>query len=264
MNAPDPLVVLAALVRAHAQPIPNTATREPVIYLRHIGAAGLQHHGLPDPPPEVDEAVLGELKAQGHLDISYTISSDWLLTPTRRGRDLVVEHERVTNTEPVADVQPVLDAIAAQAKAANKLAWAAVRPVLEALRSYWERGGLSRHGVQLGALLHALQEEHEDMFLATVLALIEGGYLRAAGDLSTNGIPAEVTFTDHTQAVLDGWPGASPNELVEKLIAVLTATAAEEQDPTRKRRLERVVEALRELGVSVTSEVLSKVITGGV
>jgi hypothetical protein len=65
------------------------------------------------------------------------------------------------------------------------------------------------------------------------------------------------------EAVLDGWPGAAPAELVENLLAVLIEQAQGEADVTRKRRLERLIEAVKELGVSTASEVISKVITGG-
>jgi hypothetical protein len=72
-----------------------------------------------------------------------------------------------------------------------------------------------------------------------------------------------VALTDKAHSILDGWPGAAPSELAENLLAVLTATAAAEPDPVRKGRLEAFVGAVRDVGVSVTSEVLSKVIMGG-
>jgi hypothetical protein len=50
---------------------------------------------------------------------------------------------------------------------------------------------------------------------------------------------------------------------VENLLAVISVAAQEEADPTRKRRLEKFGDAIREVGVSISSEVLAKVITGG-
>jgi hypothetical protein len=73
--------------------------------------------------------------------------------------------------------------------------------------------------------------------------------------------PIEVTLTDKTRAILDGWPGATPNEFVENLLAVLTFAAVNEGDPERRGRLEGLLVAIKEVGVSLTSEVLAKVFT---
>ena len=72
-----------------------------------------------------------------------------------------------------------------------------------------------------------------------------------------------MTITEKAHTVLDGWPGAAPEELVENLLTVLTVAAADETDPARKRRLERLAKTIREVGISVTSEVIAKVLTGG-
>ena len=76
------------------------------------------------------------------------------------------------------------------------------------------------------------------------------------------GLPAEVQFSEKAHTVLSGWPGASPDELVNNLLAVLTKRAAEEADPDRKRRLEGLAESVRAVGVSTVSQVLSKVLLG--
>jgi hypothetical protein len=68
VTSSEALVVLGALVEAHAQPLPNTGTREPIMYLKHLGGASLEHHALDD-PPVVDDALLEELSYQGYLDI---------------------------------------------------------------------------------------------------------------------------------------------------------------------------------------------------
>lgn len=82
-------------------------------------------------------------------------------------------------------------------------------------------------------------------------------------DLSANDMPAEVAFGDRAHSVLDGWPGVSPDELVENLLAVVAATAASESDPTRKRRLEGLAETVRELRVATAGDVLARAFTGG-
>jgi hypothetical protein len=99
-----------------------------------------------------------------------------------------------------------------------------------------------------------------------------GSYLAAgalggsiiADDGRTSRFPSEVAFTDKAHAILDGWPGAAPRELVDNLLAVLAQTAAEEQDPARRRRLEALAAAVKDVGVSVASQVMAKVITGAI
>jgi hypothetical protein len=253
--------VLAALVEAHAVVHPNTGRREPIMYLRHMGGADLQHHGL-DEVPAADDALLEELLGQGYIDIDYREHS-WSIAPTAAGRALVEQHQRILSLDPVAEPQPVLDALAAQAESDTKLAWPAVRPLLAALRGYWEAGGFSVHGVQLPALLNVLPEQHEGLFIATVRALVRGEYLLPTTDLVANDVPGEVAFSDRAHAVLDGWPGAAPKELVENLLAVVAAAAASEQDPKRKRRLEGLAETVRELGVATAGDVLARAFAGG-
>ena len=231
------------------------------MYLKFAGGSGLNHHALAD-PPAVDDALLEELSSQGYLDIDYR-EHNWNLTPTASARSLVEQHQRILDLEPVADLQPVLDAVAEQAGSSNKLAWPAVRPVLGALRTYWEAGGFSPHGVAIPAVLAALPEEHEGLFIATMRALVGGDYLLRMTDLSANDMPAEVAFSDRAHSVLDGWPGASPDELVENLLAVVAAMAAAETEPSRKRRLEGLAETVRELGVATAGDVLARAFTGG-
>jgi tellurite resistance protein len=74
---------------------------------------------------------------------------------------------------------------------------------------------------------------------------------------------AELVLTERALEVLDGWPGAAPEDLVENLLAVLVAEAKDETDPARKRKLETLIDSVREVGVAITSEVLAKVLTGG-
>ena len=75
-------------------------------------------------------------------------------------------------------------------------------------------------------------------------------------------MPAEVEITDRTRAVLDGWPGATPDELVENVLAVLAEEEASETDPVRKSRLKQMAETVKEVGVSTAGEVLARVLMG--
>jgi hypothetical protein len=268
MPGPDALPVLRALVDAHAQPDPRTGKREPIWYFRYDQGDSMQHHALPSPQPEVDDALLEELHAAGLLNIEWE-RQEWKLTPTVEARNLLEQHDRVANAELVASVDGLKNAVATQLDSPNRLQWPAVRPVLAALRRYWEDGGFSEHGIQLGPIHEALPDEQGGLFAATVRALVEGGYLRSTSARATTRLeaagrmPAEVVVTDHAFRVLDGWPGASPEELFENLLAVLVTEAQEETDPARKRKLEKLTETVREVGVSITSEILKRVILGG-
>ena len=264
MSGPDSVSLLRALVEAHSHVHPRTGTREPMMFLRFAGGSRLQHHAEPAGGwPDCDDAVLEELRDQGLLDIGYVGGGDsWQLTPTPAGRDVAAQYDRAMSDSPVADPADFLAAVEAQAAFGNKLAWPAVRPVLAALREYWEAAGFSAHGVALRALLHALPEGREAMFRATIRALVEADYLRSTSGLYMNEIPVEVALTERAHTMLDGWPGAAPEDLFENLVAVLTATAAAEPDENRKRKLQGTLATVKELGVSTASEVLTKVLLG--
>jgi hypothetical protein len=174
MVGPNPLDLLSAFVTAHAVPHPGTGTREPILFIQYLGGSNLQHHALPaDTEVDVDEAVLEELHGQGLVSIDYREAS-WSIVPAVQGRSVADEYERAQCEELVADAAPFLDAVAAQAQAENKLAWPAVRPVLAAMRAYWEAGGMSPHGIQLRPLLGVLPDDQGQLAVAAVLALVEG------------------------------------------------------------------------------------------
>jgi hypothetical protein len=268
---PNELDVLSIFVAAHAKPDPRTGHRVPIWYHRSFGGGGLVHHGFDrEPPPEIDEALLEEMSGHGLITIDYR-EHNWNLTPTPYGRQVVEERDRVQNQTPLADERPLVDAVSAQAAADNPLSWPAVRPVLLALRIYWQKSGFSPHGIALAPLAGALPDEQAPMFAATIRSLLKGEYLESVGSLGTvlgtdDGsqiqLPGEVAITEKAHSILDGWPGAAPEELVENLLAVLVASAANETDPARKRRLETLASTIREVGVSITSEVIAKVLTG--
>lgn len=263
MSGPDPLAILRVLVEAHDQPHPRTGSREPIIFSRFIGGSSIQHHGFAEGgKPDVDEAVLSEMQVSGWLDIDYTGNS-WCLVPTPEGRHLVEQHDRVNSSEPVADTAPLLAAVTAQTHASNKLGWPVVRPVLVALRDYWEAGGFSPYGIQLRALIELVPEEQDALFAATVRGLMTSDYLVSTTALGLDTLPAEVALTDKAHQALDGWPGAAPEDLVENLLAVLTTTAAAETDPAKKKRFQKLADGVRELGVATASEVIAKVVAGG-
>jgi hypothetical protein len=260
MDEPDQMTVLRLLVKAHAQPTEGSIVRSPIYYNPGSRSSTLQHHALPDPPP-VDDHMLEELSDTGAIDIDYG-GNLWKLTPTRLGREMVEQLERIEGRVLGLDVAPLVEAISAQADSDNKLAWPVVRPVLASLRGLWEEGGFSPNGVQLPHVADELPDDQRQLFAATVRELIDSEYLQARPGLAINGLPAEVVMTDRTRVYLDAWPGAEPSELAENFLAVLTAAIAAETDPERKGRLERFAGAVRELGVAVTADVLAQLMLG--
>jgi hypothetical protein len=260
---PDHIVALRTFIDAYENPEYLDGGHEPLYFFRSIGDCQLQHPGLPDGVLEFEEAALEEMGAMGLIDIDDS-GNVWRVTPAALGRALLAESDRFAVAEPpVADLAPFLHAVEEQFKSENRLAWPAVRPVLLAMRRYWEDGGFSAHGVATRALVAALPERRMPMFVATMDSLIASDYLTSDSNLVVSGVVSEVRFAPRAHAVLDGWPGAEPDELVKNLLAVLESAATREQDPDRKRLLRRAMEAVKELGISTASEVLAKVITGG-
>jgi hypothetical protein len=267
MANPDPLTILRVLVEAHAVSHPTTGDREPIWYLRTMGGTSVQHHAIKGEIPPFDEAVLQELSYEGLLDIEY-LEHSWNLTPTPRARETIASLDRLDSAEAVADIGFIVTAVESQATSDSKLSWPAVRPVLAALRSYWESGGLSPYGIQLRPVFAALPEGTEPLFAATLRSLIEADYLRPTTGLSAQtsagfNFPLEVELTEKARTVVDAWPGASPSELGENFIAILSAAIASEPDPRRKGQLEKLRENAREVGVSAAGEVLAKLVMGG-
>ena len=257
------LNILEALVQAHEVPYPGSQTREPIMFLRHLGGHTVQHHALDAADVEgLDEAMLEELQAKGLLDIEYR-EHNWNFRPTPLARSVVEAHARVSASDPTADVAPIVDAARAQAQAGNPLAWPEVRPVLLALREYWHQSGFPEHGVALRAILEAIPDELFDLFKATVRTLERGEYLSASSDLAIAGVPGEVTFLDRAHAAIDGWPGASSTELVENLLAVIARAETATDDPGEQGRLRKLGETVREVGVATAGDVLARAMMGG-
>ena len=270
-KTPNEMALLRVLVDAHGMPA-HDGTREPIMFLPFRN--GLHHHALPEEIPYVDDAMVSELQAKGLIDLNYTGSNTILITPTPLGRSLVAAEDRARVDEPMADISGIVMALVDQKEASNPLAWPAVRPVLAALRDHWHAAGFSEHGIQLLPVARALpSDELAPLFGATIRSLVAAGYLEDSSLSATlsddeTGLrvrfPLEVALTERAHAILDGWAGAPASELVENLLIVLAQTAAAEEDPARKRRLEGLATAIRDLGISVTSDVIAKVITGGV
>jgi hypothetical protein len=259
------LSLLVVLVNAFETPHPARGTREPLDFFRVAGGGKLQHHAL---PAHFDRAVgetdLEELSYAGLLDIDYR-NGNWRLAPTPDGSQVVRDYQVAQDTELRAPADHFLTAAAEQAEDANPLAWARVRELLIGLREHWQASGFPADGIQMRPLVHALPTDHEANTDAGLRALLFDGYIEARSDIEiSGGIPALVALTPKAFQALDGWPSENPTQLYGRLIAAIEAQEKETTDPARKRRLKKAGESMRELGVSTASEVLAKVITGGV
>lgn len=254
--------LLTTIVDAHEQVHQATGSREPLMFIRFAGGHEITHHAISQGDLDgLDEAMLEEMQAEGLIDLDYR-EHNTNFRPTALAHSVVEQHKRLGDLQPTADLSQLSQALKGQLAAEKKFAWTAVRPVLEALRSYWEESGFPQHGVNVGAIIQSLPAGEDKIFEATMRALLEGGYVAGTSDLAIAGIPAEVIFTDRTRAILEGWPGATPTELVENLLAVINAISANEANPEKKRRLEKLAETVKEVGVSTAGEVLAKVLIG--
>ena len=232
------------------------------MFLRTMGGLHFQHHGFgQEAPPPFDESTLALLRDQGLIDIEYHANSQ-SIAPSARGEAVAAEWERLQSAEAGADTTGIMMAIEGLAQAESPTAWAGVRPVLASLRRYWVESGLSSDGILLKPVISAIPEERQQLFIATAATLVDSDYLRSAGSLTYTSIPAAVALTDRARTQLDGWPGASPEELAENLVAVITEQAQNESNSTRRRNLQAVVEALRDLGIKAASEIISKAVMG--
>ena len=248
---------------AHSQVDPQTSHREPIYMFRFSGGHTFRHHALEAGQLDsLDEALIDELAGQGLVGLDYPGTSSISLTPTGRAYEVVEELDRVEGAELTADAKEITGAVEAQAAADNKLAWPAVRPVLVALRNYWEASGFSEHGVALTPILAVLPEERHGLFKATTRELLEGDYVRPGSSVAANGVPGEIVFTARTQFSLAGWPGAEPDELVRDLLAVIAELEELEGDPQKKKRLSELGRSVRDVGTEVAGEVLAKLILG--
>lgn len=258
------LSLLKALVAAHAIPEQGTAgERTAILYLRFQGGAVLRHDGFAGAePPPVDDTALEDLRSQGLVDIDYHANS-WTITPTLAGRRMVEQLEAIERETPLADLAPFVAAFERQGAASNMLAWPAVRPILVAFDGYWQAAGFPASGIPTLPFIAAVPEGSEGRLVATVQALIDDGYLTRETTLALSDLPAMVGIGGRARSVLAGWPGASRADLVENLDAVLTERASDEDDPERRRRIEKWKDGIREVGVTTAGEVLSKVLTGG-
>ena len=251
------LEVLTAFVDAYAVTTDN-GERRSILYVRYIGGHQLQHHGSGE-WPRFDDGTIDSLRQQGLI----TFAGKDSFTPTALGQEVAAEYKRSNEACLVGDPAPIFTAVEEQSVAENILAWPVVLPVLAALRDYWVSGGLAQHGLAMKPLIEEVANEFRDLFLATVTMLVEGEYLEAAGCLSVLGVPGEIRLTTKARSVLDGWPGAAPSDLVQNLLAVLSERVRDEPDVEQRKRWQSLLDLVKELGVSVTSEVLAKVLTGG-
>ena len=260
-EVPNELDVLRALVTAHDQRHPRTGDREPIMFLRAMGGSHIGHHALANLPEGVDEAMLEDMHGKGLISIDYR-QHNWNITPTAYARQIIDESNRINRDEPTTDLSELLRRNHNPGTGGESIALARCSP---GHRRAEELLGGERILATWSAVTTcglAIPDEQQGLFAATIRALIQGAYLAATGSLamvmSDEGVtlgqlPGEVVVTDKAYEILDGWPGAAPEELVENLLAVIASAAASKPDPSRKRRLETLGATIRETGVAIAS-----------
>ena len=261
--------MLRAFVQAHAQPHPNTRDREPLMFIQNIGGSSIEHHAIDTSLEGVDEAFLEDMHGKGFISIDYREHS-WNITPTEFGRNTVAESERVFSTDAVADVEPFQLALANQADSGNPLGRPPFAPCSRRSVDTGRRGGSpstassSPPSPRLSPMIscHSSQRPYGSSSEAVPADRGHACGGHRGRRRPHNAPPRRIAITEKAHAVLDGWPGPRPEELVENLLAAIAVAAADEPDQARKRGLERLGETIGELGVSVTSEVIAKVADG--
>jgi hypothetical protein len=257
------LKLRAVIVKAFDEP-DDRGRREPLFLFRAMQADALQHRALPpDFDRDLDVTVIEELRYGGLIDVDEGRGT-WKITPTPLGRQAVRDYQAASETTLSAPAGDFLEAVEQSAQADNPLAWPRLEAVLIGLRQHWQAASFPSDGVLLRPLIEAVPDEHRGAVVVALRARLQGGYVEASSDIEfRRGIPAIASLTPRAFEALDGWPSDSPAQPYERLLAGISAEADATTDPERKRRLQKVGESLRELGVNTASEVLSKVILGG-
>lgn len=259
----DPLSALRTISKVHAQIDPDTGHRHPLIYLTGPGAGFRGHIEAPSAEmPDVDQALLDDMRDTGWIDIDYGTSS-YKVRPTPLGEAMCEATERCEIARDSSPPKDVLAAIADQFESESRMSWTSVRPVLAALRAKWEADGFSYNGLAAAPIWVSLPEEQRSLFSETLRRLEAGGYIEnQLPALTSHEAPAEFSFTERTMQTLDGWPGATSDQLAENLIAVVNSLAASEGDSDERSKLESFGEAAKDVGVEVLSELLAKTVLG--
>jgi hypothetical protein len=257
------LTLLAVIVKAFDDS-DDRGRREPLFLFRAMQADVLQHRALPpDFDRDLDVTVIEDLRYGGLIDVDEGRGT-WRITPTPLGRQAARDLQAASETTLSAPARDFLEAVGQSAQADNPLAWPRLEAMLISLRQHWQAAGFPGDGVLMRPLIEAVPDEQRNAAVVALRALLHGGYVEASSDIELMpGVPAITSLTSRAFEALDGWPSDSPAQLYERLLAGIAAEAEATTDPERKRRLQKVGESLRELGVNTASEVLSKVILGG-
>lgn len=258
----DPLDALVSIVAAHNVVDEESGLRERLIYLTGYGAGFRGHLTVnSDDLPHVDTSTLEDMSAAGWIDIEYGNSS-FKIAPTPYGRQLVASKERIDAYD-VSETDGIVAAVATQSADVNPLSWNSVRPVLEAMRKQWAQDNFPSMGLPTARVFEQLPAENRGLFAETLRSLESSRYIESANpELQTHDAPAEVKFTDRSLQALDGWPGATGNQIAENLLSVVAAAAMAESNPDDRSKLEHLGEAARDLGIDLLSEVISKAVWG--
>ncbi|MBK5232645.1 MAG: hypothetical protein JJE13_06655 [Thermoleophilia bacterium] len=248
-----PVGLLVAMSEAFDEPHPNTGSREPLLFLKFMGGQQLQHHAFDADDEAIDEELLESLADQGLVRLSHTAKGSTQIFVTEKGQKLAAEARRLIEGDPALETQEAID-----------LDWdAVVRPVLQHTYEHWKKQGAPISGVLSTRVADdASQSDLEALRAISLLA--ESGYLSQAGSLSTDLGPTAVTVTPRGLEIVGGWPSTTGQAAAEALIAALDREIEEaEGQPERQGKLKELREVATDVGQGVLSDVLTRVITGG-
>jgi hypothetical protein len=142
-----------------------------------------------------------------------------------------------------------------------------VSPVLRAIGRVVGRMEINASSMAFGAPTEAVNAElgRQASDLRTALALKtlhDGGYIRGEFEGGTLGPEYSLPLEKGLQ-IINGWPAQDREMAYEKLLAVLDERVASSTNEEEKTRWRELRDRATDVGQSLMTEVLAKIITGG-
>jgi len=254
VNLDESVRLLIALADAFAVR-DDQGAREPLFTFRAAGELQIQHPAFPaDDWRHIDDEVLEHLASQGLIRLEYGNNTNKVFV-TVDGERVADEARRLL--QPEDDVPEGLEV---------DLDWETVaRPVLEAVYAAWRARGAPADGVIASSVARAVGDGDDNgrQTRRAVALLVQEGYLDAAGSMVVDNAPAAIIVTGRGMQVVGGWPTTTAEAATYALLVALDRAIEETTEPERKTKLQRFREVALDLGQGTLTEVLARVVTGG-
>jgi hypothetical protein len=142
-----------------------------------------------------------------------------------------------------------------------------VLPVLRAVGAALSRLGADSAAATFGVSSDLVNDElnrpHEDGRTATALkALADGGYLKPEREFGSFG-PEHGLPTEKGHQIISGWPSREPGMVYTRLLEVLDEQADAAEDEQEEKRWRDLRKRVADIGQSIVTDVLTRVVTGG-